>query len=274
MAETNVSIPTVDQLESWEKTRQGGDLNKVVKDTKSVLDFPISEKFNELTPDEKVRFVKWARLYVDPAKSMAAQAPDADGVYENLKKAKEGIDGVYNHPLVHEFLKTPDGKDLLPHTVRDKAKYLTTLAALTGYASFLNIAVEMLKEVAKMTNDASDKAFIAYEARRPGLRSGKITFRETQNAYEESYGLAKSLNQWERASSVSAFYAVDSLVGRKPFEFVKAVYNFGRIMLKDRTNWKALPSQIYKHFTEKGRHKNWQETKDPNINYAKELEIK
>lgn len=273
MAEIN-AVPTDAQLNKWEKMRQEGKLGQVVDETKSVVDFPIDREFPELRNDEKARVVKWGRLYVDSAKSRAGLAPDAYGAYSNLKAAKEGIDAVYNHPSVQGFLKTPESKGLLPHTVRDKAKYLTTLTALTGDAGFLNIAVEMLEEVAKVTNDASDKALIAYEAKRPGLRSGKITFRETQNAYEESYGLAKSLNQWERASSVSAFYAVDSLVGKKPFEFAKAAYNFGTIMLKDRTNWKALPSQIYKHFTEKERHKKWQETKDPGIDYAKELEIK
>lgn len=273
MAEIN-AVPTDAQLNKWEKMRQEGKLGQVVAETKSVVDFSIDREFPELRNDEKARVVKWGRLYVDSAKSNAGLAPDAYGAHSNLKAAKEGIDAVYNHPSVQGFLKTPESKGLLPHTVRDKAKYLTTLTALTGDTIFLSIAVEMLDNVVKAIDDASVKALVNYEAKRLKFRSDPKAFKETQEAYEQSYVLAGSLGDYERASSVSAFYAVDSLVGKKPFEFVKAVYHFGRIMLKDKTNWRALPSQIYKHFTEKERHKKWQETKDPGIDYAKELEIK
>lgn len=273
MPENSQHIPSQSKLQNLENLRQSGKLEAVARESKNVLGFPFDEfSRSKLSTSDKQSVLGLARHYVDSEKSMAAISNKPSDARSHLENAREGIVIAYNNPHVREFLESQDGKGLHLNILRDTAKYLTTLAFLSGDTANFQIACQLLDEASEIAYDASDRLLAQYESARLKSLTQQVDFNDITQKYSDSYNIAKASGQYERASSVAAFYAVDSIKNSSLSGFARAVFDFGSIMLHDRKNWRALPSQLVKYFTEKKRHGVWEKERDQNYDF-KNLQV-
>ncbi|MFZ3301366.1 MAG: hypothetical protein WA152_01480 [Microgenomates group bacterium] len=237
---------------------------------------------NELDAHKQNLALAALRIHGTAGVSLANSSDQAPDVANGLKLAKKMFDLIFENPnlrkavdvLKKNFEGNPD--DFKAEFGRLEAKYLITLSSLTGDASLLNIAAEILNEIAKNSEETTAKTLASYESARIMFKRDKSNeqYDDLSKKYSDAFNSAYKAKNWERSATESAWYVVDSVKSFHPTGAITGLINYGKTVAHDMSNWSIIFRQMFKAITEDKRHRGWSKTTPSDANYIDELKLK
>lgn len=278
--EKSVDFPITPKLiHEAEELRKSGANKNAADLTEPVLSL---KNPNSLDEHEQKLALAALRIYGTAEVSLANSSHQAPEVANELKLAKKMFDLISENQnlekAVDELKTNFEGKpdDFKAEFGRLEAKYLIALSFLTGDASFLNIAAEILKEITEESGEITAKTLASYENARIlfiGDKSRK-QYDDLSKKYSEAFNAAYEANNWERAATESAWYVVDSVRSFHPVGVIIGLVDYGKTLVHDISNWNIIFRQAGKAIIENKRHRGWRKTTPSGANYIDELRLK
>lgn len=278
MDKLSIDQITPELIRKAEDFRKSGNNAEAAKLTEPALGL---EDYASLNEDKVNLTLAALRIYGTAKVSLSNGSEKAPEVAEELNFAKKVLDLISENPnlanAVKELKENFDGQpdDFEAEFGRLEAKYLITLSCLTGDASFLNIASEILDKIGEKSEEATARTLAIYEAARIRFKSDKSReeYSELSKKYKDAYKAAFKADNWERAATESAWYVVDSL---STFQFTGAavgMFDYVKSITHDISNWSIILRQLGKATIEGRRHKGWIKSTPKDADYSKTLKL-